>query len=855
MSHHKKKNYKGKSHSKRTKKTGTKPTKSKITESSDDISPSKQSCFSGIESSSCDSERQKESKRKKKRKREKATKIKKKSRKDLFQRKKKRINKTKNIKKKKRKKKEVKKKGKGYKNKKKKKLQRRILNKKKKDRKKKKLNKNKEKKKKKKKKEKIQKEKKLDKNISQSKEICGSTQITKYKTKELPNNRGFKIIIEDKKGWSELTNEFTKTLEFPPIDKKALEKKKTDLKVTKNFHFQILILVEIGGNVKENEKLKLIVDELQKNFLDQKYGRVTTEISIIGYKSEENEKDNGNKEKNLKKNKNLTKDKEKEKETGNERKKKRKRKRKKQDEEEKFEKISDTISLIKFTNSNLRKILKENKHHFSSNKSYQESTNLNVIEALKIASQQKWVSYSTKKVLHYFLSSGFSFEQKIANFVNKLNSETETKKDKEKEKEIEKENHTKEEQNTEISKEEKELDMIKVFFNQNKLEYFIISNKPNFDKKPFKNYVSWVKDQLPNTASKFTLYKYNKPNFCKVVKDITNLFKRQVFFHIHCSKNTVKNNTWLNTQEIEIKYIDFANTNFDEVKKKTQNIGLKTITKKLQYTEYPFSSGEQRDTFHMLDNEGNHLVLKIPKKGIYKQLEEKVNKKRSLLDLTFEAVLSELTTCYISMFLALRFLERSPYKSIDVLEGFICKITHPSEKTLIWAYAEPFLHGNFQKYTTNTFFYLKNAHIRTTLESFIHFSSDITDGKLIISDLQGVEMNLTDLTISTKGYQGNGVNMGDMSFENFFKNHECSYACTKIRLPINKRYVEPLTSNERSSSSRIKTVRYHDYKLICRRLWCGEVYTCKPSECRGITLKLCNNCKEKYNAFFKLSKN
>ncbi|KAJ6226129.1 eukaryotic elongation factor 2 kinase-related [Anaeramoeba flamelloides] len=782
MSHHKKKNNKGKSHSKRTKKTGKKPTKSKITESSDDISPSKQSCFSGIERSSCDSEKGKRIQKKKK----KAAKT--------LSKKKKRIDKTKNIKKKKRKKKEVKKKGKGYKNKKKKKQQRpkkkridKTKNiKKKKDRKKKQLNKNKEKKKKKKKKEKIQKDKKLDKNISQSKEICGSTQITKYKTKELPNNSGFKIIIKDKKGWSELTNEFTKTHEFPPIDKKALEKKKTYLKVTKNFHFQILILVEIGGNTK-------------------------------------------------------------------------KRKRKKQDEEEKFEKISDTISLIKFTNSNLRKIFKENKHHFSSNKSYQESTNLNVIEALKIASQQKWVSYSTKKVLHYFLSSGFSFEQKIANFANKLNSETETKKDKdkdkEKEKEIEKENHTKEEQKTEISKEEKELDMIKVFFNQNNLEYFIISNKHNFDEVPFKKYVSWVKDQLPNTASKFNLYKYNKQNFCKVVKDITNLFKHQVFFHIHCSKNTVKNNTWLNTQEIEIKYIDFANTNFDEVKKKTQNIGLKTITKKLQYTEYPFSSGEQRDTFHMLDNEENHLVLKIPKKGIYKQLEEKVNKKRSLLDLTFEAALSELTTCYISMSLARRFLERSPYKSIDVLEGFICKITHPSEKTLIWAYAEPFLHGNFQKYTNNTFFYLKNAHIRTTLESFIHFSSDVTDGKLIISDLQGVEMNLTDLTISTKGYQGNGVNMGDMSFENFFKNHECSYACTKIDLPKNKRYVEPLTSNERSSLSRIKTVRYHDYKLICRRLWCGEVFTCKPSECRGITIKLCNNCKEKYNAFFKLSKN
>ncbi|KAJ6243101.1 eukaryotic elongation factor 2 kinase-related [Anaeramoeba flamelloides] len=813
MSSHKKKNNKRKSHAKKTKKKRKKQKKSKkprIEESSDDLSPFEQSSITWSESSSNDSGSYKNKKKNKKK------------------------NKNRNKKKKNKKTKTKKKKGK------------------KKQRKAKRFDTREEEKKRETDNSK-QKIKKLEQSTLYCKEIHKIIPRTKYKIQKLQNDIGFKINIKDEKGWSELTNEYIKVHKFQSIDEISLKKKKSEIEVTKNFHFQILILVEIGGSVKENEKLNLIIDEFQENILAEKYRKVKTEISIIGYKSEENQKGNGNKEKNLNKNENSTEDKEKEKE--------------KEKEEEKFEKISDTISLIKFTNSNLRKIFKENRHHFSSNKSYKESTNMNVMEALKIASQQNWIDYSAKAVLHFCLASNIIFEQQINDNNNKKNKEKnkekkkETKKGKEnekeqekdkkneneKQKEKEKEIETKEEQKAEISKEQDQLSKIKNFFNMSNLEYFLISNEYNQKETPFLNFKKWILDQLPNAASQFFLKEYQKKTFEIVNQDIINLFKRQVSFHIHCSKNAVLKNEWDRPQEIEIKYIDFENTSFDEVINKKKMIRLKTITKTMHITKHPFSSGAQREAYHFLDDEGNHLVLKIPNQENFQILKNDVVGKKTILDVTFEKALSELTTCYIGMFLSQEYLKKSPYKSIDVLEGFMCKVKIPSEKTLIWANAEPYLKGNFQKYTDNSLIDIRNSDIRTTFESFIHFSSDFTDGKLIIGDLQGVEMKLTDLTISTKGSMGIGVDMGDKAFKNFFENHECSGACTKVGLPINESFVKSKTSNEMPSILDKNTVSYHEYELICNRLFCGGNFTCKHSEYHRLNLKLCDSCKLQFS--------
>ncbi|KAJ3445397.1 eukaryotic elongation factor 2 kinase-related [Anaeramoeba flamelloides] len=849
MSSHKKKNNKRKSHAKKTKKKRKKqkkPKKPRIQESSDDLSPFEQSSITWSESSSNDSgsyknkkKNKKKNKNRNKNKKNKKTKTKKKKEKEKKmdqkkkQRKAKRFDTTKNKKRKRKKKEELKKESN------------------------KKRTKPREEEKKRETDNSKQKIKKLEQSTLYCKEIHKIIPRTEYKIQKLQNDIGFKINIKDEKGWSELTNEYIKVHKFQSIDEKTLKKKKSELEVTKNFHFQILILVEIGGNVEENEKLNLIIDEYQENILAQKQRKVKTEISIIGYKSEENQKGNGNKEKNLNKNENSTEDKEKE--TGKEK--------EKEKEEEKFEKISDTISLIKFTNSNLRKIFKENRHHFSSNKSYKESTNMNVMEALKIASQQNWIDYSAKAVLHFCLASNIIFEQQINDNNNKKNKEKnkekkkETKKGKENEKEQEKDKknenekqkqkekeiETKEEQKAEISKEQDQLSKIKNFFNMSNLEYFLISNEYNQKETPFLNFKKWILDQLPNAASQFFIKEYQKKTFEIVNRDIIKKFATNVSNQGFFKKGAVLKNEWDRPQEIEIKYIDFENTSFDEVINKKQMIRLKTITKTMHITKHPFSSGAQRQAYHFLDDEGNHLVLKIPNQENFQILKNDVVGKKTILDVTFEKALSELTTCYIGMFLSQEYLKKDPYKSIDVLEGFMCKVKIPSEKTLIWANAEPYLKGNFQKYTDNSLIDIHNSDIRTTFGSFIHFSSDFTDGKLIIGDLQGVEMKLTDLTISTKGSMGIGVDMGDKAFKNFFENHECSGACTKVGLPINKSFVKSKTSNEMPSILDKNTVSYHEYELICNRLFCGGNFTCKHSEYHKLNLKLCDSCKLQFS--------
>ena len=68
-------------------------------------------------------------------------------------------------------------------------------------------------------------------------------------------------------------------------------------------------------------------------------------------------------------------------------------------------------------------------------------------------------------------------------------------------------------------------------------------------------------------------------------------------------------------------------------------------------------------------------------------------------------------------------------------------------------------------------------------QAFSHFSWEMSEGKILICDLQGWGHLLTDPQIHTIDGEGFGQgNMGPEGIDNFFANHKCNAVCAKLGL-------------------------------------------------------------------------
>ena len=76
------------------------------------------------------------------------------------------------------------------------------------------------------------------------------------------------------------------------------------------------------------------------------------------------------------------------------------------------------------------------------------------------------------------------------------------------------------------------------------------------------------------------------------------------------------------------------------------------------------------------------------------------------------------------------------------------------------------------------------------LDAFSHWTYDVTNGFLLIVDIQGVERDdcfiLTDPAINCVEQRFGGTNIGEVGAELFFAMHECSDVCLSMGLRKNK---------------------------------------------------------------------
>jgi len=137
---------------------------------------------------------------------------------------------------------------------------------------------------------------------------------------------------------------------------------------------------------------------------------------------------------------------------------------------------------------------------------------------------------------------------------------------------------------------------------------------------------------------------------------------------------------------------------------------------------------------------------------------------------------------WIQSYLARKFAESynsyKPPKEIEFVNAWVMKLV---DRDCLCG-VEPYIGREYRKHNNN-FGYVSDVD-RNTPQAFSHFSHVVSDSKLLICDIQGVNDQYTDPQIHSQvgALYGKG-DMGREGISKFFASHRCNALCQFFRLP------------------------------------------------------------------------
>jgi vacuole morphology and inheritance protein 14 len=376
-------------------------------------------------------------------------------------------------------------------------------------------------------------------------------------------------------------------------------------------------------------------------------------------------------------------------------------------------------------------------------------------------------------------------------------------------------------------------------------------------------------NKLPLNDILYDLEKKNEKNEQQIL--IQELLTR-----VKNSQSTINYNLQLNDNVIKLDekidlnrtYDTFKNTNMNNIEKaichsfiiskdrylninwKNPYISHYNVETECSIDTIPFNEGAERYAYYMYDNIVN-LKYVAKKNKIFIKSQNNIN--------SMQKELESITICHhISNEFNDRIVNFIPKDKTDILINFIHSYIYEIPSQNKFYYVENLIPGKYVKYNNNAG-WISNSIADQTLiaQAFSHFSYQITEGYLIIVDLQGVGGYLTDPQIHCLNGNkfGNG-NLGYVGIIKFFLTHHCNKYCkdlnlihpmdSKFNIDIEKfdffvdKYEEPLNKND------------DIFKLcdLCRKpfmMKSGEAFELKKKcwDC------FCNDCDSKRKKSFK----
>lgn len=214
--------------------------------------------------------------------------------------------------------------------------------------------------------------------------------------------------------------------------------------------------------------------------------------------------------------------------------------------------------------------------------------------------------------------------------------------------------------------------------------------------------------------------------------------------------------------------------------------------RRIQIAARPFAEGTQRIVYYGVD-----CTFSPSKKVVFKEfkyLGAGLNK--------LESYKKQMEIQSISSFLAQEFNKQKPAGAKDILFTKVVVISLHERSKPFYCSQEPLIEGPYVKYNSNCGFVNKDAYA-ASLNAFSHWTYQVTDGYIMVVDLQGVQITspatgprftLTDPALHCKDLtRFCSTNLGKDGMHRFFRTHHCNSICKAMRLTPHR--FQPTTSS------------------------------------------------------------
>ena len=189
------------------------------------------------------------------------------------------------------------------------------------------------------------------------------------------------------------------------------------------------------------------------------------------------------------------------------------------------------------------------------------------------------------------------------------------------------------------------------------------------------------------------------------------------------------------------------------------------------FCEKPFAFGTFRECYlgYILDK--NKRFIKTSEFPLGKCVVKKNKKDCSLIE-----TVKDFLSSYVSEYFAKEF---NNFIKIPNKINFICPYSTFDKISNQFMYVEPFLEGNYTKFSSNTGY--ENENFRAIIPAFSHYTWIRSKGQTIVVDVQGIFVNnkyyLTDPAIQSIDNQFGGSDLGAMGLMKFVICHKHNDIC------------------------------------------------------------------------------